>query len=228
MAYTYLGTSGFVRTGEAITVFPSGLIQKKVTVVRRSAKDESLVLGQAEADGQLGGEFSAYPLPSANKQNNGFTQFDIVGYQRGPGGINYKYRKLSSFIRQDQFRPRTVNVSVEVGIRSTVALSGGTQVETANENGDLVVSTVYEIPNSYDGKLIAYTENGRSEFIDGVTTESIRESDVIITEKVTYRPTVVVESVSSTYYGKFTEYITTSSVKFFRVVIESKTEPIVL
>jgi hypothetical protein len=227
MAYTYLGTSGFVRTGEAVTVFPSGLIQKKVTVVRRSARDESLVLNQAEADGQLGEGFSAYPLPSANKQNNGFTQFDIVGYQKGPGAINYKYRKLSSFIRQDQFRPRTVNVSVEVGIRSTVALSGGTRVETANENGDLVVSTVYEIPSSYDGKLIAYNENG-SEFIDTVTTESIKESGVIITEKVAYRPTVVVESVSSTYYGKFTEYITTSSVKFFRLVIESKTEPIPL
>jgi hypothetical protein len=227
MAYTYLGTSGFVRTGEAVTVFPSGLIQKKVTVVRRSAKDESLVLGQAEADGQLGGGFSAYPLPSANKQNNGFTQFDIVGYQKGPGAINYKYRKLSSFIRQDQFRPRTVNVSVEVGIRSTVALSGGTQVETANENGDLVVSTVYEIPDSYDGKLIAYNENG-SQFIDTVSTEIIKESGVIITEKVAYQPTVVVESVSSTYYGKFTEYITTSSVKFFRAVIESKTEPIPL
>jgi hypothetical protein len=114
-----------------------------------------------------------------------------------------------------------------VGIRSTVALSGGTQVETANENGDLVVSTVYEIPDSYDGKLIAYNENG-SQFIDTVSTEIIKESGVIITEKVAYQPTVVVESVSSTYYGKFTEYITTSSVKFFRAVIESKTEPIPL
>jgi hypothetical protein len=120
-----------------------------------------------------------------------------------------------------------VNVSVEVGIRSTVALSGGTQVETANENGDLVVSTVYEIPDSYNGKLIAYNENGGI-FIDTVTTEIIKESGVIITQKVAYRPIVVVESVSSTYYGKFTEYITTSSVKFFRAVIESKTEPIPL
>ena len=229
MAYTYLGTSGFVRTGEAVTVFPSGLIQKKVTVVRRSVQDESLVLTQSEADGQLGGGFSAYPLPSANKQNNGFTQFDIVGYQKGAGTINYKYRKLSSFILEDQYRPKTINISVEVGIRSTVALSGGTQVETANENGDLVVSTVYENPSFYDGKLIVYNQDG-SIFTNLTITE--RELSEVLTSgaglfnitTVIYEPAIVVESVSSTYYGTFTEYITTSSVKIIRRVIDFKQE----
>jgi hypothetical protein len=224
MAYTYIGTSGFVRTGEAVTVFPSGLIQKKVTVVRQSFKSESLVLGQAEADGQLGDGFSAYPLPSANKQNNGFTQFDIFGYQKGTGAINYKYRKLSSFIIEDQFRPRTVNVSVEVGIRSTVVLSNGTQTATTNDNGDLLPTTVYENPRPYAGELFAFSENG-SVFKDLLQTEIYVYTNplITVTTNVVYKPVVVVESVSSTYYGKFTEYITTSSVKIVKRVLSQNT-----
>jgi len=225
MAYTYHGTSGFVKTGETITVLPSGLIQKKVTVVRQSVKNESLVLTQSAADGQLGGDFFAYPLPSANKQNNGFSQFDIVGYKKGTGGINYKYRKLSSFISGDQIKPRTTNISVEVGVRSTIVLSGGTQTTTANTNGDSVVTTVYENPSPYDGELFAFSENGIG-FIPISRTETSIQDGMTFTEKVIYGPVVVLESVSSTYYGKFTEYITSSSVKIVRKVVDVKIEPV--
>jgi hypothetical protein len=204
---------------------PSGLIQKKVTVVRQSVKGESLVLTQPEANLQLGGDFFAYPLPSANKQNNGFTQFDIVGYKRGTGGINYKYRKLSSFIVEDQYRPRTVNVSVEVGVRSTIVLSGGTQTTTVNDNGDTGRKTLYENPAQYEGELFAYNENG-SVFINLLNTEIYNYGDppVTVTTNVIYEPVVVVESVSSTNYGAFTEYITTSSLKIVRKAL-SQTLP---
>jgi hypothetical protein len=220
MAYTYYGTSGFIKTGETITVLPSGLIQKKVTVVRQSFKGESLLLSEGEAYSELGGGFFAYPLPSANKQNDGFSQFDIVGYKKGTGGINYKYRKLSSFIIQDQNSPRTMNVSVEVGVRSTIVLSGGTQATTTNGNGDTTLSTVYGNPAQYDGELFAFNESG-SAFTKLSNTEIYQYTDPLRTETiyVEYAPITVVESVSSTYYGNFTEYITTSSLKIVRSVI---------
>ena len=217
MAFKYYGTSGFVKTGEVITVLPSGLIQKKVTVVRRSVKGESLVLTQSDADKQLGDGFFAYPLPSANKQNDGFAQFDIVGYKKGTGRINYKYRKLSSFIVEDQYRPLSQDVLVDVGVSSTIVLSNGTQVETTNDNGDIVKKTEYESPSAYQGELFAY-DLGGGQYVPVQKTESYYYSKgkFSVQTYVVYEPVVVIESVSATYYGMFTEYITTSAVKISR------------
>lgn len=241
MAYTYHGRNGLIKTGEVITVLPSGLIQKKVTVVGRkvgsgrggnSSSRVGLVsqiqpLTEGETQAQLGSDFFAFPsVSSGTDLNNGFVQYDIVGYKKGFGSvnsiINYKYRKLSSFIIEDQFRPRTVNVSVEVGVRSTIVLSGGTKVESQNEKGDTVVNTVYEPPGVYQGQLIAYNEGG-SVFTNLFVTETYVYTNpvIILTTEVEYVPSIVVESVSSTYYGHFTEYITTSSLKIVRKVLSS-------
>jgi hypothetical protein len=218
MAFTYYGTSEFVKTGEAITVLPSGLIQKKVTVVRRSVKGESLVLTQSDANRQLGDGFSAYPLPSANKQNDGFVQFDIVGYKKGTGRINYKYRKLSSFIVEDQYNPLSQDVLVDVGVSSTIVLSNGTKVETTNDNGDKIITTQYESPLAYEGELFAY-DLGGGQYVPVKKTESYSDDDISVQTDVVYQPEVVIESVSATYYGMFTEYITTSAVKISRQVL---------
>jgi hypothetical protein len=224
MAYTYYGKSGFVKTGEAITILPSGLIQKKVTVVRQSVNNESLELTQFEADRQLGGGFSAYPLPSANKQNNGFLQFDIVGYKKGASGINYKYRKLSSFIVEDQYNPISKDITVEVGVVSTIVLSNGTVVETTNDNGDIVKKTQSELPGVYNGDLLAYELNG-STYVPLKKTEEYyyKQDNLIVYTDVVYKPVVVFESVSATYYGTITEYITTNSVKIKRQVLKETT-----
>jgi hypothetical protein len=220
MAFTYYGTSKFVKTGEAITVLPSGLIQKKVTVVRQSVEGGSLVLTQSDADKQLESGFSAYPLPSANKQNDGFTQFDIVGYKKGTGRINYKYRKLSSFIVEDQYRPLSQDVLVDVGVSSTIVLSNGTQVVTTNDNGDKLKKTQYESPAVYQGELFAY-DLGGGQYVPLQKTENYyySEGDLLTQTDVVYEPVVVLESVSATYYGMFTEYITTSTVKISRRVL---------
>lgn len=231
MAYTYHGTSGLVKTGETITVLPSGLIQKKVTVVGRKASVGEIVpLTENECSNKLGSGFFPFPtLSSGVDLNNGFVQYDIVGYKKGFGQvnsvINYKYRKLSSFIIEDQFRPRTVNVSVEVGVRSTIVSSGGTQVNSEDENGNTVTTTTYQAPEQYLGGLIAYNANG-SVFTNLAVTEIYRYADpvVIVTTDVVYEPSVVVESVSSTYYGAFTEYITTSSLKIVRTVLSQTTK----
>ena len=242
MAYTYHGTTELVKTGEVITVLPSGLIQKKVTVVGRkvgsgrggnSSNQVGLVsqiqpLTEKETATYAGDGFFAYPtLSSGSDLNNGFVQYEIVSYKKGGSVnsvINYKYRKLSSFIIEDQFTPRTVNISVEVGVRSTIVLSNGTQVKTEDENGDTVVTTVYNPPRQYQGELFAYNENG-SVFTNLKKTEIYRYTDpvVIVTTNVVYEPSVVVESVSSTYYGEFTEYITTSSLKIVRRVLSQTT-----
>lgn len=224
MAFTYYGTSGFVKTGEAITVLPSGLIQKKITVVRRSVKNESLVLTQSDADQQLGSGFSAYPLPSANKKNDGFVQFDIVGYKKGTGRINYKYRKLSSFIVEDQYHPRSQDVLVDVGVSSTIVLSNGTLVEETNLNGDNVKTTRYEFLNAYEGELLAYDIRG-GQYVPLQKTEiyAYTDPDISVQTDVVYGPVVVIESVSATYYGMFTEYITTSAVKISRRVLRQET-----
>jgi hypothetical protein len=224
MAFKYYGTSGFVKTGEAITVLPSSLIQKKVTVVRRSVNKESLVLTQSDADKQLGDGFFAYPLPSANKQNDGFVQFDIVGYKKGTGRINYKYRKLSSFIVEDQYNPTSQDVAVEVGVSSTIVLSDGTQVETTNENGDVVKETKYESPRAFEGELFAY-DLGGGQYVPVKKTEDYYYSDpdILVRTDVAYMPVVVIESVSATYYGMFTEYITTSAVKISKQVLRETT-----
>ena len=243
MAYTYHGTTGLVKTGEVITVLPSGLIQKKVTVVGRklgsgrggnSLNRFGLVsqiepLTANETSAQLGGDFFPFPTVSSGVDlNNGFVQYDIVGYKKSFGAvssvINYKYRKLSSFIIEDQFTPRTVNISVEVGVRSTVLLSQGTQGETQDENGNTITKTIYEAPGQYQGGLFAYNENG-SVFTNLLNTEiyEYTDPDLIVTTDVVYEPSVVVESVSSTYYGEFTEYITTSSLKIVRRALSQTT-----
>jgi hypothetical protein len=218
MAYNYYGKSGFIKTGEAITVLPSGLIQKKITVVRRSVKGESLVLTQSEADGQLGDGFSAYPLPSANKQNNGFSQFDIVGYSQGSGiGINYKYRRPLSFIIEDQYNPRSYDILIDVGVASTVVKTAGTQSTTTNPNGDSVNVIGIQPPNEYQGKLDAYNLDGS---VFSLTNTEVYVSETIRTTTIVkYVPVTILESVSSTYYGDFTEYITTSSLKIERQII---------
>ena len=233
MAYTYHGRDGLLKTGEVITILPSGLIQKKVTVVGRKAGRGRAgnSLGQIEpltaieAQNQLGGGFFPFPtLSSGVDLNNGFVQYDIVGYQKGfdliNSVINYKYRKLSSFIIVDQFNPRTVNVSVEVGVRSTIVLSGGTRVESQDEKGNTNFKVVYQSPDSYQGKLFAYAEDG-SVFNKLNVTEYYSEDNVTDITDVVYEPSLVVESVSSTYYGHFTEYITTSSLKIVRKVLNS-------
>ena len=243
MAYTYHGTSELVKTGEVITVLPSGLIQKRVTVVGRkvgsgrggnSSNRVGLVsqiqpLTGTETSAQLGNDFFPFPTVSSGVDlNNGFVQYDIVGYKKGFGAvnsvINYKYRKPSSFIVEDQFRPKTVNVSVEVGVRSTIVLSGGKKVETEDENGNTVTTTIYEAPGQYQGQLIAYNENG-SVFRNLTKTERYVYSNpvLVVTTDVVYEPSAVVESVSSTYYGEFTEYITTSSLKIVRRVLSQTT-----
>ena len=244
MAYTYHGTSDLIKTGEVITILPSGLIQKKVTVVGRkvgagrggnSSNRVGLVsqiqpLTTSESQSQIGEDFFPFPTVSSGVDlNNGFVQYDIVGYKKGFGAvssvINYKYRKLSSFIVEDQFSPRTVNVSVEVGVRSTVVLSRGTQGGTQDENGNSITKTIYEAPEQYQGGLFAYNENG-SVFTNLLNTEIYRYTDpvLIVTTNVVYEPSVVVESVSSTYYGEFTEYITTSSLKIVRRVLSQTIE----
>ena len=231
MAYTYHGREGLIKTGEVITILPSGLIQKKVTVVGRkvgrgragNSLGQIEPLTAIEAQNQLGGGFFPFPtLSSGVDLNNGFVQYDIVGYQKGFGSINsvinYKYRKLSSFIIEDQFEPKTVNVSVEVGVRSTIVLSGGTRGESQDEKGNTKSEVVYQSPNNYQGKLFAYAENG-SVFSKLNVTEYYSEDNVTDITDVVYEPSLVVESVSSTYYGHFTEYITTSSLKIVRKVL---------
>jgi len=233
MAYTYHGREGLIKTGEVITILPSGLIQKKVTVVGRkevrgragNSLGQIAPLTATETQNQLGGGFFPFPtLSSGVDLNNGFVQYDIVGYQKGfdliNSVINYKYRKLSSFIIEDQFDPKTVNVSVEVGVRSTIVLSEGTSVESQDEKGNTKSEVVYQSPNSYQGKLFAYAENG-SVFSKLNVTEYYSEDNVTDITDVVYEPSLVVESVSSTYYGHFTEYITTSSLKIVRKVLNS-------
>jgi hypothetical protein len=218
MAYTYYGKSGFIKTGETITVLPSGLIQKKITVVRQSVKNESLVLTKEEADAELGSGFSAYPLPSANKRNDGFVQFDIVGYSQVNGiGINYKYRRKLSFIIEDQYSPRSSDILIDVGVASTVIKNDGTPSRTTNSNGDSVNADGIQPPNEYQGKLNAYNLNG-SEF-SLTTTENYEVENIRTTTVVQYVPVRILESVSSTYYGDFTEYITTSSLKIERQIL---------
>lgn len=245
MAYTYHGRSDLIKTGEVITVLPSGLIQKKVTVVGRkvgsgrggnSSSRVGLVsqiepLTANESQTQIGADFFPFPTVSSGVDlNNGFVQYDIVGYKKGFGSvnsvINYKYRKLSSFIIEDQYTPRTVNISVEVGVRSTIVLSKGTQVETTNESGDTLIETVYEPPNLYQGQLFAYNEGGRVFTNLFITERYVYEQEngiLTVINDVVYEPSVVVESVSSTYYGQFTEYITTSSLKIVRKVLKETT-----
>ena len=233
MAYTYHGREGLIKTGEVITILPSGLIQKKVTVVGRkevrgragNSLGQIAPLTATETQNQLGDGFFPFPtLSSGVDLNNGFVQYDIVGYQKGfdliNSVINYKYRKLSSFIIEDQFDPKTVNVSVEVGVRSTIVLSEGTSVESQDEKGNTKSEVVYQSPNSYQGKLFAYAENG-SVFSKKYETETYyyNEGSVTVITDVVYEPSLVVESVSSTYYGHFTEYITTSSLKIVRKVL---------
>jgi hypothetical protein len=213
MAYTYHGTSGIVKTGEVTTVLPSGLIQKKITAVARSG---SALLNSAQS--LLGEAFSAYPAPSLSIQNNGFTQIDIVGYSQGGGKeINYKYRRKSSFIIQDQYNPKSLDILVDVGVVSTVVRTGGTQSTTTNANGDSVKTINTDQPNAYSGTLIAYNLNGSVFFL--TNTEVYVSETIITTTVVQYVPVTILESVSSTYYGDFTEYITTSSVKIERRII---------
>lgn len=231
MAYTYHGRSGLIKTGEVTTMLPCGLLQKKVTVVKRIGESGNSSatepLRESQSKEQLGEGFFAFPaISTATDLYNGFVQYDIVGYAKGSGSINsvinYKYRKLSSFIVEDQFRPRTFNISVEVGVRSTVVLTAGTQTTTENENGDSVTTTTYEEPLQYQGKLLAYGEFGAI-FIDKLTTEISRQETetviVVITENCRYSPVLFVESVSSNYYGHFTEYISTTSQKIQRNVL---------
>ena len=236
MAYTYHGRGGLIKTGEVVTVLPSGLIQKKVTVVGRrvgggrggNSSNQIEPLTASEASAQLSGFFPFPTVASGVDLNNGFVQYDIVGYQKGSGSINsqinYKYRKLSSFIIEDQFKPKSIDISVDVGVRSTIVLSNGVTAPTQNERGDTILKTTYESPQAYSGELLAYNING-SPFSELLVTETYRYQDpvVIVTTQVAYRPSVIVESVSSTYYGNFTEYITTSSLKIGRVVISSST-----
>lgn len=232
MAYKYHGASGFIKTGEVTTMLPCGLLQKKVTVARRTGRSTSQSatepLSKGETNGQLGDGFFAFPaISTATDLYNGFIQYDIVGYKKGSGsinsGINYKYRKLSSFITGDQLRPRTFNISVEVGVRSTVVLTAGTQTTNEDQNGNSKTTTTYEAPGQYQGELIAYNENGTI-FIDLYTTEISRQETktkiLFTTEKCRYSPVIVNESVSSNYYGHFTEYITTTSLKIQRIVSE--------
>jgi hypothetical protein len=231
MSYTYHGKDVYIKTGELITVFPSGLIQKKITVVKRlPAKNSLATLDQATADAQLKDGFSAFPLPSAKDLYNGFMQFDIVGYKTNLGDangvINYKYRKLSSYIEVDQYDPKSVEVFVEVGVRSTVVSSAGVETKTNNTSGDTRTQITYQEPDQYNGSLNAYDRNG------GIFTELLKTEFFIVfideirfttTLNVKYTPTIVLDSVSSTYYGKFTEYITTNSVKIIRTILSQST-----
>jgi hypothetical protein len=218
MAYTYHGTSGLVKTKEAITVLPSGLIQKKITVVGRSG-----LVSLSSAKDLLGNGFSAYPEPSLINQNNGFTQIDIVGYSQGGGaGINYKYRRKSSFIIEDQYNPQSLDILVDVGVASTASRTAGTESTTTNPNGDSVNVIAIQPPNEYKGQLNAYDLNGNP--FSFVRTEVYLFDTIKITQIVEYVPVTVLESVSSTYYGEFTEYITTSSVKIERKVISETSE----
>ena len=223
MAYTYHGTTELVKTGEVITVLPSGLIQKNLTFVGR--KSEEREAAQTKVLSQLGNDFFAFPtLPSEVDLNNGFIQYDILAYKKRSGAINsainYKYRKFSSFIIEDPSMPRKANISVEVGVRSTIVLSEGTKVATQDENGNTVTTTVSEEPVPYQGQLFAYNEDG-TVFTSLNNTEIYVSDDPVITTitNVVYEPSVVVESVSSTYYGHFTEYITTSSLIIVRRIL---------
>jgi len=213
MAYTYHGTSGIVKTGEVTTVLPSGLIQKKITAVARSG---SASLNSAQS--LLGDAFSAYPAPSLNIQNNGFTQIDIVGYSQGGGKeINYKYRRKSSFIIEDQYNPKSLDILVDVGVASTVSRTAGTGSIITNPNGDSVDVIAIQPPNTYLGTLNAYNLSGS---VFSLTNTEVYVSETIITTTVVeYVPVTILESVSSTYYGDFIEYITTSSVKIERRII---------
>ena len=236
MAYTYHGKDGLVKTGEAITVLPSGLIQKKVTVVKRKkrkeyasprSKFEIEFLTETEMQEQLGSDFFAYPsVPSGTDLNNGFVRYDVVGYKKGSGlvnsDINYKYRKLSSYVVEDQVTPFTQDISVEVGVRSTIVLSNGTATIGVDDRGNAVRKIVYENPQPYQGELFAYNSEG-----DKITkierVEFYNFTDRRVTKFVEYRPVQFIDSVSSTYYGRFTEYITTSSLKIVRFVITEST-----
>jgi hypothetical protein len=231
MSYTYHGKDDYIKTGESITVFPSGLNQKKITVVKRlPAKNSLAILDQTTADKQLKDGFSAFPLPSAKDLYNGFMQFDIVGYKKKPGDadgvINYKYKKLSSYIEFDQYDPKSVEVFVDVGVRSTVVSSAGVETKTNNTSGDTRTQITYQEPDQYNGSLNAYDRNG------GIFTELLKTEFYIeiidgtqftTTFNVKYAPTIVLDSVSSTYYGKFTEYIATSSVKIIRTILSQRT-----
>ena len=74
MAYTYHGTTELVKTGEVITVLPSGLIQKNLTFVGR--KSEEREAAQTKVLSQLGNDFFAFPtLPSEVDLNNGFIDY---------------------------------------------------------------------------------------------------------------------------------------------------------
>lgn len=213
-------------------MLPCGLLQKKVTGVRRrensSEGSATEPLNANDSSRQLGIGFFAFPaISTATDLYNGFIQYDIVGYAQVSGSINsvinYKYRKLSSFITGDQLRPRTFNISVEVGVRSTVVLTGGTKTTTQDENGNSQTITTYEAPGQYQGELIAYQENGER-FRDLLTTEISRQETetkiVVTTEKLRYSPVRTVESVSSNYYGQFTEYIATSTLKIQRIILD--------
>ena len=229
MAYTYHGRGGFIKTGEAITVLPSGLIQKKVTVIGRKKKESVDVLTGSETQTQLGGDFFAYPsVSSGTDLNNGFVRYDVVGYKKGSGlvnsNINYKYRKLSSYVVEDQVTPFTQDVLVEVGVRSTIVQSNGIATATVDERGNTVAATLYENPQPYQGELFAYNrEGGKITIIHRVEKYSYKDPDRTVFKSVEYRPVQFIESVSSTYYGHFTEYITSSSLKIVRFVISENT-----
>jgi hypothetical protein len=102
-------------------------------------------------------------------------------------------------------------------VSSTIVLSNGTQVETTNDNGDIVKKTEYESPSAYQGELFAY-DLGGGQYVPVQKTESYYYSKgkFSVQTYVVYEPVVVIESVSATYYGMFTEYITTSAVKISR------------
>lgn len=229
MGYKYFGAGGLVKTGEVITVLPSGLIQKKVTVVGRKVASARqginspkgiAPLSENECLSNLDG-FFPFPInASGSDLNNGFIQYDIVGYDRGfARGINYKYLKLSSFVTQDIIRPRTTDFLAEVGVASSVVLSDGTKIESQDEKGNTVNTTSYEKPGYYNGSLIAYDASGQEEYVPLINYENIGRTEAgdLITERVEYRPVRVNESVSATYYGHFTEYITTATVKMARI-----------
>lgn len=238
MAYTYHGTEGLVKTGEVITILPSGLIQKKVTVVGRkvgsgrggnSSSRVGLVsqiqpLTEQETANYTSDGFFAYPtLSSGSDLNNGFVQYDIVSYKKGGGlvnsVINYKYRKLSSFIIEDQFTPRTVDISVDVGVRSTIVATNGIKGERQNEKGDTIVETLYESPSLYQGELNAYIGNTAFTSIPNKEVYIYNDPPLRVETSVEYRPEVFVESVSSTFYGQFTEYIASTTLRIKRFVV---------
>jgi hypothetical protein len=235
MAYTYHGRDGLIKTGEAITVLPSGLIQKKVTVVGRKKNTSPsiwpvpvyplYVLTERETQKKLGSDFFAYPASSPGTDlNNGFIRYDLVGYGQSylvDNFINYKYSKISSYVVEDQVTPFTQDILVEVGVRSTIVLSNGIKDFVA-ERGTTVARTTYEPPKTYFGELYAYTFEG-NKITSIPRVELYNYPDRRVTKFVEYRPVQFIESVSSTYYGHYTEYITSSSLKIVRFVITEST-----